>query len=159
MKYYDKREVLMISTFHGMNYDLIKRKWRNGKEISKPHVILDYNRVKGGINLSDQLIEYYNFARKSIKWYRKIVFQLISISVLNSSIIYNNYYNLSLKMTLAEFSESIIKELIKPKTACTNSKPKSHPLTIIGSRNGKFIRRRCKSCYQVLSNNNNRENA
>ncbi|OAF64035.1 hypothetical protein A3Q56_08262, partial [Intoshia linei] len=36
MKYYDKREVLMISTFHGMNYDLIKRKWRNGKEISKP---------------------------------------------------------------------------------------------------------------------------
>ncbi|OAF67419.1 hypothetical protein A3Q56_04859 [Intoshia linei] len=62
-------------------------------------------------------------------------------------------------MTLAEFSESIIKELIKPKTACTNSKPKSHPLTIIGLRNGKFIRRRCKSCYQVLSNNNNRENA
>ena len=83
MNYKDKKNVLMISTFHVPDLKCTGKKSRAGNDIMKPAVILDYNRVKGGIDLSDQMISY-SPARKTVKWYRKILFQCISTAVLNS---------------------------------------------------------------------------
>ena len=68
MKYKDKKDVLMLSTFHGSDFkDTGKR--RRDETVTKPTVIIDYNRVKEGIDLSDQLISYYSPACKSVKWF------------------------------------------------------------------------------------------
>ena len=43
----------------------------------KSHVVLDYNEGRQGTDLSDQLSAYYPCFRRSIKWYRKVAFELI----------------------------------------------------------------------------------
>lgn len=49
----------------------------------KPEVVLDYNRGKSFIDVSDQMAAYDPPLRKSLKWYRKVVFDLI----LNTSVV------------------------------------------------------------------------
>ena len=43
----------------------------------KPKVVIDYNKGRHGTDLSDQLSAYYTCLRRSIKWYRKVVIELI----------------------------------------------------------------------------------
>ena len=86
------KNVYMISTFHGPNMRDTGKRNRAGNAISKPQVILDYNRAKGRIDFSDQMIAYYSPARKSIKWYRKVIFECISIAVQNSFVLYRMFY-------------------------------------------------------------------
>ena len=88
MNYKDKKNVYMISTFHGPNMRDTGKRNQAGNAISQPQVILDYNRAKGGIDFSDQMITYYSPACKSIKWYKKVIFECISIAVQNSFVWY-----------------------------------------------------------------------
>ena len=74
----------MISTFQRDGTKQIGRRLRQGNIISKPLAILDYNRVKGGIDVAHKIIFYYFPARKSVKWYRKVLFECISMAVVNS---------------------------------------------------------------------------
>ena len=112
MNYKDKKNMFMVSTFHGPDLKCAGKKNRAGNNILKPAVILDYNRVKGGIDLSDQMISFYSPARKSVKWYRKILFQCLSIAVLNSWVLYNRFYAPQKKMTLVSFIKSIANILL-----------------------------------------------
>ena len=41
-----------------------------------------------GVDLSNQLISYYELNRKTIKWWKRIFFHLLDIAIVNSSIIY-----------------------------------------------------------------------
>ena len=91
MKYKNKKDVLMLSTFHGSDFKDTGKRCRD-EAVIKPTVIIDYNQVKGGSDLSDQLISYYNPAHKSIKWFQKVLFQCISIAQLNSFVLYNKCY-------------------------------------------------------------------
>ena len=79
--------------------------------MNRPEVILDYNRAKGGIDLSDQMIAYYSPAQKSVKWYRKVLFECISMAVLNAWVFHNKFYNQQ-KMTLAAFTKSVATSLL-----------------------------------------------
>jgi len=87
----DKRQVLMLSTYHDATVETIQRKSRGGemKEINKPTVVIDYNKQMGAVDRADQLCTSYNFARKSVKWWRKIFFWLLETSTVNSFILYN----------------------------------------------------------------------
>ncbi|XP_043248482.1 piggyBac transposable element-derived protein 4-like isoform X2 [Colletes gigas] len=75
-KYQDKKEIFMISTFHGNKMKTMTKSKQSGETVTKPSVIVDCNRLKSSIRLSNQMIKYYSLARKSIKWYRKILFQI-----------------------------------------------------------------------------------
>ncbi|XP_050065151.1 piggyBac transposable element-derived protein 1-like [Aphis gossypii] len=80
LKFKDKRDLHMLSTKHTDNMVMVPR--RENK--SKPEVVLDYNRGKSFIDLSDQMASYCSPLRKSLKWYRKVVFELL----LNTSVVY-----------------------------------------------------------------------
>lgn len=123
----------MISTFHCTNYLETNKRTRAGDPITKQNFIANYNKVKGGIDLSDRMIEYYSPARKSVKWYRKVVFQLLSITMLNSSIIYNTYYNKSSKLRLQDFTKSVVLAYLASQTW----KPRK-------------FRERCMNCRRYL---------
>ena len=86
-----------------------------GNAISQPQVILDYNRAKEGIDFSDQMIAYYSPARKSVKWYRKIIFECISIAVQNSFVLYKMFYCSQRTRLLESFVKSISIFLLKVK--------------------------------------------
>jgi hypothetical protein len=42
----------------------------------KPAAVLAYNKYKTGVDRSDQMLSYYSFERKTIKWWKKLFFRL-----------------------------------------------------------------------------------
>ena len=42
----------------------------------------------GGVDLGDQYLVYYVLGRKSMKWYRRVYWRLIEISIFNSFVVY-----------------------------------------------------------------------
>lgn len=64
LKWKDKRDILMISTKH---VDEMRTVVKHGKVISKPGVILDYNKGKSLIDLSDQMSSYHSPLRRTLK--------------------------------------------------------------------------------------------
>ncbi|CAF4660304.1 unnamed protein product, partial [Rotaria sp. Silwood2] len=79
IRWKDKKNVLMISTRPSDSATLIDTGNINSKNerIMKPQVVLDYNEGRIGTDLSDQLLSYYTCLRRSIKWYRKVAFELV----------------------------------------------------------------------------------
>lgn len=80
----------MLSTFHNSNTSVVKDK-KTQNNINKPNVIIDYVSHMGGVDRADHFISSYNFASKSLKWWRKLYFWLLEVSVVNSYILYNEY--------------------------------------------------------------------
>jgi hypothetical protein len=60
---------------------------RRGNRV-KPLVIDQYNQSMGGVDKADQYSCYYSFGRKSIKWWRKLMFWLLEVSIVNAYILY-----------------------------------------------------------------------
>jgi hypothetical protein len=88
MKWRDKRNVAMISTYHGTE---MKSETKRGKEKQKPVCVIDYNKCMGGIDLKDQLLQMHLVERKRMhKWYMKLFRRLLNATVLNAMIIYRH---------------------------------------------------------------------
>ena len=60
---------------------------RRGTVKLKPLMIVDYNKHMLGVDKLDQLMSYYSFLHKSVKWWRK-VFWILEVAVINAYIIY-----------------------------------------------------------------------
>ena len=50
-----------------------------------------YNHAMGGVDLADQYMVYYAIGRKSMKWYRRVVWRLIEMTIFNSFVVYRNH--------------------------------------------------------------------
>lgn len=60
----------------------------------KPAIIVDYNRAKGAVDLSDQMAAYQTPLRKTLKWYKKIAFDLIlNVAMVNALVLYKTVTN------------------------------------------------------------------
>ena len=57
--------------------------------VEKPQVIEHYNTHVSGVNKCDQLILYYGYAHRSSKWWKKIFFHLLDVSIVKANILYN----------------------------------------------------------------------
>ena len=55
---------------------------------TKPLVIHKYNQSMGGVDKADQHAVYYSFGRHSIKWWRKLMFWLFEVAIVNLYIMY-----------------------------------------------------------------------
>ena len=51
-------------------------------------MIHDYNQHMMGVDRLDQMMAYYNFERKSVKWWRKVFFWVLEAMVTNSYVLY-----------------------------------------------------------------------
>ena len=58
--------------------------------IKKPKVVEDYNQYMGGVDKSDQLVLYYGFAHRRVKWWERAFFHLMDLCLVNAHILYNN---------------------------------------------------------------------
>lgn len=77
----DKRPVLMCSSYHGDDMQEIERNKEGGRKekIQKPVMICDYNKHMGGVDTADHYGASYKFARKSVKWWRKLFFWYLEV--------------------------------------------------------------------------------
>ena len=64
---------------------------RTSKFHEKPVVVVDYNNHMLGVDKLDQLVSYYSFLHKSLKWWRKVYFWMLEVVVVNSYIIYKEH--------------------------------------------------------------------
>ena len=64
----------------------------------------------GGVDLSDQLLNYYSFLRKSTKWSRKLLIHQLNLLILNAYILNKNYG--CEKLTHDEYRDRIVKYLL-----------------------------------------------
>ncbi|KAJ8928485.1 hypothetical protein NQ314_018955 [Rhamnusium bicolor] len=109
LKWKDKRDVLMLSTKHDDSMTTFTKK---GKQCKKPTMVLDYNKGKGFIHLSDQMAAYAPYVRRTVKWYKRLLFRLISATtVINATYLFNKVNNKKLNIT--KFKESLVLSLLK----------------------------------------------
>ena len=115
MKWRDKRDVLMISTRHGLQFQETGKKDRANKEIQKPEMIIAYNKAKSGIDVSDQLSSYNTSLKKTIRWYHKVAIEVLAGTCLvNAWLMFRDNQtqpNLK-KMGIPKFKEECTKQLL-----------------------------------------------
>ena len=70
----------------------------------------------GGVDLSDQLLNYFSFLRKSTKWLRKLLIHLFNLVILNAHIL-NKHYG-CVKLTQDEYRGYIVKYLVSEGLKC-----------------------------------------
>lgn len=116
IKWVDKRPVLMISSFPSHTDKLVETgNQKRGNEVLKPPAIIAYNKAKKGVDLSDQMSSYYTCLRKSIKWYKKVIFEIIlGTCVVNALVIYNSHgLGRTKPLGMLAFREKLIEGLMK----------------------------------------------
>ena len=65
----------MLTTIHDDATTTMIRRTRRvdggQEEIKKPVVVEEYNKFMGGVDRSDQLLSYYVFLHRMVKWWRR----------------------------------------------------------------------------------------
>ncbi|XP_026472340.1 piggyBac transposable element-derived protein 4-like [Ctenocephalides felis] len=133
LKWTDKRPVCMLTTSKNHQCKFVQ----GINDRVKPDAVFDYNIAKKGVDLSDQLSAYYSCFRKTIKWYRKIIIQLICGT------------------SLVNAWEIIIDNLLSNEQICRHIPSHKHVLqSYKGS--ARDTRKRCKECYKNMCNKKGR---
>jgi len=76
----------------------------------KAATVLDYNKCKSVVDRSDQMLSYYSFERKVIKWWKKLFFHLFDLAVVNAHIL--DTKTNKKKILLEIFSEKVTEGLL-----------------------------------------------
>lgn len=147
MKWRDKRDVLVLSTKHSTRF---VRVMKHNKVTSKPAIILDYNKAKGAVDLSDQMSVYQTPLRKTVKWYKKVTIDLIlNVAVVNSLILYKSVTKKSIPIVdfRKEIMKSLLAEDILSEVPPPRPKREKHELAKKEGKS-KEVRRQCQQCYK-----------
>lgn len=148
LKWKDKRDVLAISTKHSAL--MVKTTNKFGSDIVKPKLILDYNKGKSLVDVCDLRNSYHNPLRRTLKWYKKIAFELLlNTSVLNALSLYEEITQK--KISITSFREILIENLLEKKEEIPTEN--SHKLLETKSRG------RCSNCYKHMVAQGGRKHA
>ncbi|XP_072401104.1 uncharacterized protein [Diabrotica undecimpunctata] len=118
----------------------------------KPKVVLDYNKGKAAVDLSDQFGAYSIPLRKSIKWFRKVGFELIFTTYLaNACVLYKLVTENTISITY--FKKEVVKHLIRAEETndCatqTSTCRANHVIKVKKEGNKRTARKMCRNCYK-----------
>ncbi|KAK3859355.1 hypothetical protein Pcinc_034527 [Petrolisthes cinctipes] len=85
---------------------------RQGERVSRPNIVVEYNKIMGGVDLKDTKLYAYLPDRRTVKWTTKVAFYLLGTALLNSYIIYKKHATGRI-LTRMNFTMSVIDELVK----------------------------------------------
>jgi hypothetical protein len=82
-------------------------------------MVLYYNKTKQEVDVSDQLASYHSCLLKTVRWYNKVVIEiLLGTAVVNAMILYNDRQLSSGKvMSVTHFRESLCRVLLQTEMA------------------------------------------
>lgn len=63
-----------------------------------------------GIDKSDQMRSYYSCPRKTIRWYKKVIFQCLDIAMWNAYVLYTKGVK---EIKLIEFRDAVLQSLLQ----------------------------------------------
>lgn len=112
IKWHDKRDVHILTTVATAEMKDIDKKDVVTKEIiKKPDCIIDYNNKMGAVDKVDMQTSFVEISRKSIKWYKKLFFHLMDISLYNAFVAYQ--VNTGNKPSIYDFRLKVVGGLIE----------------------------------------------
>ncbi|CAF3441226.1 unnamed protein product [Rotaria sp. Silwood2] len=134
-RWYDNNLVNCLSTLYGCELtDLVKR-WSSSQkkhiQVVRPNVIKIYNQYMGGVDLIDMLVSLYRINIRSKKYYMKVIFHLIDLSIVNGWLLYRRHCSQlgmhkneirSLLQCRVEVAEALLKP-ITPKCSAQQGRP------------------------------------
>lgn len=130
-----RKPVLLLSTGH---FASTQTKEIRGKIVTKPTMILDYNKHMGGVDLSDKKIYHFAAQRSTRRYWKKIFFNLIDMSILNSWILFNLSRPDGERIDRREYIISVLEALCEDdpgtETLARSTVPTSRPPTTPTSR-------------------------
>lgn len=89
VKWEDKRSVRMLTSVHEPEYCKTgKINHRTHEEVTKPTCVHDYNLSMGGVDNIDRQLSITESVRKTMKWYKKLFFHLVDLSLANAHSLY-----------------------------------------------------------------------
>ncbi|CAG4988189.1 unnamed protein product [Parnassius apollo] len=90
----DNKPVTFLSSYVGAEpVSLVERFDKVNKtriKITCPRVIKEYNAHMGGVDLLDSFIGRYRISMRSRKWYLRIFYHLLDMTVINSWLVYKD---------------------------------------------------------------------
>ena len=98
-QWYDRKLVTVASTKYAtVPRDLVDR-WSANKtseiQIFRPFNVRMYNKGMGGVDLADQYLSNYRLGIKTMKWYKKMLYFFIDLSISNAFACYKADYSQS----------------------------------------------------------------
>lgn len=108
-RWMDEREVRMLTTMHASGVEIVKRKC--GEEKKKPLSVVSYNKFMGAVDRADMIRSLTSCTRKGLKWYHKLFWHFLDLTVLNALILYKQASGKSISMK--DFRVMLIKELLE----------------------------------------------
>jgi hypothetical protein len=92
VKWYDSKEVIVGTNHYSAEPTSQVRRWdkKNKKYVSIPipALILAYNTGMGGVDRCDQLMSFYRIKTKSVKWYKRVLYHMLDLTLVNAYILY-----------------------------------------------------------------------
>ena len=86
--YEDKKLVKMISNFYTSEMTTKTNRKKEERVDPYPLVIANYQKNMGGVDLFDQMLTYYHYPHRFIKWWKYLFIYLMEVALYNSFIIY-----------------------------------------------------------------------
>lgn len=84
-----KKNVLLLSTYEkAQNKTTTIRKRNEQTQVERPAIVSEYNKHMGGVDTSDMMLYSYLDERRTLKYWKKVVFSILSRMVLNAYILY-----------------------------------------------------------------------
>ncbi|XP_048587830.1 piggyBac transposable element-derived protein 4 [Nematostella vectensis] len=95
----DNKAVYFLSTIHPPEFPVrapvharnVKRRGAGeggqSGDIPCPPLLKDYNAYMGGVDQSDQMLRYYTCIRKTVKWYRRVLFHEVEVAIHNAFVL------------------------------------------------------------------------
>jgi hypothetical protein len=135
----DTKAFRVISNYHGSDLTEVQRMNRNGdiRNVTCPKAIADYGMFMGGVDRANQYASYYERDRRSKKWWHRIFYSLLEMTLVNSWICFNELMdNVDKKdnMTILDFKRSVTMGLLakglnigKPAGRAENLEGTVHP--------------------------------
>ena len=75
----------MISTIHdATTVNKGRKDMKTNMEIKKPYAVGQYNKFIKGVDRADQYLGYYSVLKKTVKWSKKVVINLLNCVLFNT---------------------------------------------------------------------------
>lgn len=115
VKWMDKRIVMLASNFESpFDTESVIRKNKNGEKenVPCPKVLKSYNQNMGFVDKADMLKKTYQIDRKSRKWWPRIFWHFIDVSIVNAFIIFQQRSPNSKSINLKTFRLAVVTGLV-----------------------------------------------
>ena len=91
VRWYDNKEVNVATTAYSAEPVSEVRRWDKAKKkyvyIKRPAVVGAYNKGMGGVDNTDQKMAFYRIDTKTIKWYKRMAYHFVDLTLVNSYIL------------------------------------------------------------------------